>query len=73
MRKTSDYWIGEYWCRPVKGECSALCRVRYIGRKIARFFRPALMALAMWAIVPNVNAEVCNGYHAGTRVDCWIF
>jgi hypothetical protein len=49
-----------------------LCSIRYWARVIFRLFRPALMALAWWAIVPNVHATVGNGYGPEIPVDAWV-
>lgn len=72
MRKQGDWWIGEYWCKPPGTESAALCHIRYWARAIFRLFRPALMALAWWAIVPNVHATVGNGYGPEIPVDAWV-
>jgi len=73
MRKHNpEWWIGEFWCKPVKGESAALCHIRYWLRAIWRLFRPALMSLFCWATWPNTEAFVCSGYGEDVEVEAWV-
>lgn len=71
-RHDPAWWVGEFWCQPIKGESAMRCRIRWWLRAIFRLFRPALMSLFMWATWPNADAFVCNGCGAETPVEVWI-
>ena len=74
MKRNHDnaWWVGEYWCQPIKPESALRSRIRYWRRQIYRFFRPALVKALMWATWPNTEAVICNGYGEETAVEAWI-
>ena len=72
MRKTSEWWIGEFWAQPIRPESALRCSIRWWMRAIGRLFRPAMMRAWMWATWPNTDAFVCGGYGEETTVEAWI-
>lgn len=59
-RKGRD-WVGEYWCKPPRGESILLGKMRYYSRRIG-------WGIYKWAVVPQ------EGHVMGSdcMVEGWI-